>query len=82
MLEAKQIAIVWGDYEMCNVTYTLGKTERLLLELDYEVMDVTNQKYLLYQQLHQSQQRKSQKNLFPHLPGWSPLFALSTTSLL
>ena len=67
---------------MCNVTYTLGKTGRLLLELDYEAMDVTNLKYVLYQQLYQSQQRKSQKNLFPHLPDWSPLLALSTTSLL
>ena len=30
------------DYEICNVTYRLDKIERLLFELDYEVMDVTN----------------------------------------
>ena len=31
------------DYEICNVTYRLDKTERLFFELDYEVMDVTTQ---------------------------------------
>ena len=31
------------DYGICNVTYKLDKTERLLFELDYEAMDVTNQ---------------------------------------
>ena len=31
------------DYEICNVTYSLDKIERLLLELDYEVMDVATQ---------------------------------------
>ena len=29
------------DYGICNVTYRLDKIERLLFELDYEVMDVT-----------------------------------------
>ena len=31
------------DYEICNLTYRLDKIERLLLELDYEVMDGTSQ---------------------------------------
>ena len=31
------------DYEICNVTYRLDKIERLLFELDYEIMDVTDQ---------------------------------------
>ena len=31
------------DYGICNVTSRLDKTERLLFELDYEVMDVTTQ---------------------------------------
>ena len=31
------------DYRICNVTYRLDKIERLLFELDYEVMDVTTQ---------------------------------------
>ena len=31
------------DYEICNVTYRLDKIERLLFELDYEVMIVTTQ---------------------------------------
>ena len=31
------------DYEICNVTYSLDKIERLLFELDYEVMDVATQ---------------------------------------
>ena len=31
------------DYGICNVTYRLDKTERLLFELDYEVMIVTTQ---------------------------------------
>ena len=31
------------DYEICNVTYGLDKIEIWLFELDYEVMDVTNQ---------------------------------------
>ena len=31
------------DYEICNVTCRLDKTERLFFELDYEVMDVTTQ---------------------------------------
>ena len=31
------------DYRICNVTYRLDKIERILFELDYEVMDVTNQ---------------------------------------
>ena len=29
------------DYGIWNVTYRLDKIERLLFELDYEVMDVT-----------------------------------------
>ena len=31
------------DYGICNVTYRLDKTERLLFELDYEAMIVTTQ---------------------------------------
>ena len=31
------------DYGICNVTYRFDKTERLLFELDYEVMDLTTQ---------------------------------------
>ena len=31
------------DYRICNVIYGLDKIERLLSELDYEVMDVTIQ---------------------------------------
>ena len=30
-------------YEICNVTYSLDKIQRLLFELDYEVMHITNQ---------------------------------------
>ena len=33
------------DYGICNVTYRLDKIERLL-ELDYEVTDVTNPIYI------------------------------------
>ena len=31
------------DYGISNVTYGLNRIERLLFELDYEVMGVTNQ---------------------------------------
>ena len=31
------------DDGICNVTYKLDKIERLLFELDYEVMDVATQ---------------------------------------
>ena len=31
------------DYGICSMTYWLDKIERLLLEVDYEVMDVTTQ---------------------------------------
>ena len=31
------------NHGICNVTYRPGKIERLLFELDCEVMDVTNQ---------------------------------------
>ena len=31
------------DYGICNVTYRIDKIERLLFDLDYEVMDVTTQ---------------------------------------
>ena len=31
------------NYEISNVTYRLDKIERLLFELDYEIMDVTTQ---------------------------------------
>ena len=38
-----------GSYEkksVCNVTYRFDKIERLLLNLDYEVMDVTAQIFI------------------------------------
>ena len=31
------------DYGICNVTYRPDKIERLLIELDYDIMDVTTQ---------------------------------------
>ena len=34
------------DYGTYNLTYTLDKIERLLFELDYEVMDVTTQMFV------------------------------------
>ena len=34
------------DHGTCNLTYTLDKIERLLFELDYEVMDVTTQMFV------------------------------------
>ena len=58
------------DYEICNATYRLDKIERLLFQLDYEVMDVTTQdlyKFLLMTNI------KSHKRIF------SP-FALLVTS--
>ena len=36
------------DYRICNVTYSLDKIERLLFELDYEVMDVTTQIFVKF----------------------------------
>ena len=38
------------DYGICNVTYRLDKIERLLFELDYEVMDVTTQIFVNFSQ--------------------------------
>ena len=34
------------DHGTYNLTYTLDKIERLLFELDYEVMDVTTQMFV------------------------------------
>ena len=39
------------DYGTCNVTYRLDKIERLLFELDYEVMDVTTQIFVNFSKL-------------------------------
>ena len=38
------------DHGTCNVTYRLDKIERLLFELDYEVMDVTTQIFVNFSQ--------------------------------
>ena len=45
-LEVQQIVMVWLgmlDYGICNMTYRLDEIERLLFELDYEVIDVTTE---------------------------------------
>ena len=39
------------DYGTCNLTYRLDKIERLLFELDYEVMDVTTQNFVNFSKL-------------------------------
>ena len=49
------------DYGICNVTYRLDKIERLLFELDYEVMDVTAQIFVS----SPNHRHKNSKNLFP-----------------
>ena len=38
------------DYGTCNVTYRVDKIERLLFELDYEVVDVTTQIFVNFSQ--------------------------------
>ena len=35
------------NYGLCYVTYRFDKIERLLFEIDYEVMDVTTQIFVI-----------------------------------
>ena len=57
-----------SDYGICNVTYRLDKIERLLFELDYEVMDVNLCKFLLI------------TNIESHKRAFSPCALLVTSS--